>query len=727
MEGVLDLQSEHLQQTRSQIMALVAEIAAAARTQQNRHAFFSLALSRLRESMGAQGAAIWQLDNQSQWTVSASLMLPDELLASGDQTIATVSQTSPFTSTGEIESRLESIELMASEDYLNDPFAEDTNAVQTNTPSAAHAAILDVLQAEQQPTLVPPSTVLTANGRPPNPLPYCLVYAPIAIEATKTVFWLQAVVAPSGGPATHRGYLRFVVQIADLIGDFLRADQLRQLQREKGIFDAAQQILEDLDRVHMECGQTSNGARSLGESEEAVVAKSVMQWAQADEAFFVYQAAGQSRLRIGAKANDMRLAEHGTASIELKSFFKHLVGSSIADQPQLLNQSNDQERLLHELFGAQAIGWLPIISQQSTRKANTECVAIILLWYQSEHRIEPDILAEKLADIAPVARVAIRYAKASPAGTITNSLIAPKRRSMLRRLANNSLARLGILVTLFVAACCIPVPLTLTAPATLVPARLQTIYAPASGTIDAVLVRYGQNVQADQPILRIKSADIENEYESLVAERLENEQRSRDIQLQLLRSNELTAQQRSSLEGEAQTLSVILRTQNERVALIEKQLASLEITAQEKGVVGTWKIDTMLHHKPVLLGQPLAMIYDPEAEWGFEIELAEKDLGAFITHMANTHSPKLRCRLDSAPLNYIDVQVQSDYRQIVLHRNSDGAAIAPIYASVDPKLVSQLTPGASGTVELTVGKQPIAWVLTRDFVLNAWAKLRLWI
>lgn len=717
MEGVLDLQSEHLRHTRSQIMALVAEIAAAARTSQDRNGFFAFALSRLREAMGGEGAAIWQVDAHGNWTLAQSLMLPEGLL-SGTNELKALDNNSD--GTDEIQRRFDSIEMLTSDQ--DDPFSDDSN-----TPSEAHAAILGVLQQEQQPTLVPPSSVATTNGRPPNPLPYCLVYAPISLETGKTTYWVQAIVAPNGGPATHRGYLRFVVQIADLIGDFLRADQLRHLQREKGVFDTAQQVLEDLDRVRNEFAKSGASTKAVAHAEEATVARSVMQWLDADEAFYVYRSYNDSRLRIGAKANDMRLAEQGTACIELKSFLKQLASSPAVKEPLVLSQNNDRERLLHELFGAKAIGWLPIQAKDKPTSSKNEFVAIVLLWYQSEERLDETKLVEKLSDIAPVARVATRYASASTAGTIANSMIQTRRRSMLRRLASNSLARLTILVSAFVAVCCIPVPMTLTAPAILVPAQLQTVYAPASGTVDEVLVRYGQSVQADQPILRIKSPDIENEHESLLAERIENEQRRQDIQTQLLRSSELTPQQRSSLEGEMQTLTVVLRTQNERVALIEKQLAALELKALNKGVIGTWKIDSALNHKPVLLGQPLAIVYDPEAQWGFEIELAEKDLGVFIANMSGENPPKLRCRLDSAPLNYIDVQVQSDCSKIVLHADSNGAAIAPIYASVDPKLVSQLTPGASGTVELTVGKQPIAWVLTRDFVLNAWAKIRLWI
>ncbi len=245
--------------------------------------------------------------------------------------------------------------------------------------------------------------------------------------------------------------------------------------------------------------------------------------------------------------------------------------------------------------------------------------------------------------------------------------------------------------------------------------------------VDEVNVKYGQSIALGEPVLRIKSDQLENEYEALVAEQIENEQRRKEIELHLLRSSDLTIQQRSSLEGELQTLQVVAKTHAERISLLQQQLERLVVRAKFQGIVGTWNIDTQLANKPVAFGQTLATIYDPESEWEFELELEEKDLSAFLSHTESNKSPVIKCRMDVDPLHLIDLQWTSQSHQFVLHKTSDGRLVVPILATVDVKQVHQLTPGATATAEIVTGKQPIIWVLTRDLILNTWAKVRLWI
>ena len=55
-----------------------------------------------------------------------------------------------------------------------------------------------------------------------------MIVIPVRIQAD-VEFLLEVIQRPSGGPAAQRGYLRFVAQMADLMADYLRRQQLREL------------------------------------------------------------------------------------------------------------------------------------------------------------------------------------------------------------------------------------------------------------------------------------------------------------------------------------------------------------------------------------------------------------------------------------------------------------------------------------------------------------------
>jgi hypothetical protein len=718
--GVMDLQPEHLRQTRHQITALVADIAAASRSPIDQQGFFQLAMDRMREAMNADSIALWTCDD-STWTTRAALPLHESLIEVGKSTSPTRSDLSTS-----VEQQFQSIEWSLNESQSNEPANEDTDASATINSeencykaSQVHATLLNVIAAENQPTLVPPASPNPPFGRPSNPSPSCLVFAPIRFEAHKQCLWLEVVLTPSGGPAAHRGYLRFAVQVADLIADFLRNDRLRTLTREKLLFDAAQNIVEGLSTTSLSNIDTSDSAK--------VILREVARFADADEAILLVRNVNHRYISLGPAANSLHFNSNSDAAISIRDWSEHQTKQTHNNrlQPGTYKSTDEADRTTHELLGACEIGWLPIAIDQG-KSLRHAFVAIVVLWYSDTDSTNGSRLTS-LQQMQSVAKLGVRLSARSLACETLHAIETPSLRpSMIRAMLRQPATRIAMLTTALIAACCVPVPLTLTAPATLTPDQSRTVYASSSGSIEEVMVRYGQRVSIDQPLLRIKSPELENEYEGLLAEQIETEQRVREIGLQLVRSNDLNAQQRGSLEGEEQTLTVRAKSIRQRLDLLRSQMSKLEVRSTIEGIVGTWKIDTALNHKPVQHGQSLATVYNPEAGWSFEIALAEKDVGDFLRNVNSGSASTIRCRLDSTPLDRIDLKLEMP-EHLVMHVDPQGNRVVPIKATVDPSKITQLTPGATAVVEVPIGNRPVVWVLTREFVLNTWAKLRLWI
>ncbi len=211
--GAASLESPTAQQTQSEIRSLAAEIAQLAHSQLEPDEFFGGFLPRLCSAMGAKGAGVWCIAEQASANSPSALRLlaehslPASLLASPKQ-------------------QLEGAK--AHESHPDGSFHSLGSVAEGVIPSVAHQKILLCVAAEGQPILVPPASVQVEIERPHNPLSDALIVIPVRVQ-TDVEYLLEVVQRPSGGPATQRGYLRFVAQMADLMADYLRRQKLRVL------------------------------------------------------------------------------------------------------------------------------------------------------------------------------------------------------------------------------------------------------------------------------------------------------------------------------------------------------------------------------------------------------------------------------------------------------------------------------------------------------------------
>ena len=202
---MLDLQPEHVRQTRAQIENFVGQIAAAGKTLTDHQAFFDLALDRLQQAMGASSVGLWrqrschdELGSSHTWTAIASRELPESLC--NDFAAATNVDASEHA-----EGQIELAQALLLQATLDDQSASLTQP----TASTSLSRLLDCVDREGTAVLVPPSTVDIPGIRPSNPTNQSLIFAPIHDEKSGVIWWLQVAQNPAGGPATHRGYLRF--------------------------------------------------------------------------------------------------------------------------------------------------------------------------------------------------------------------------------------------------------------------------------------------------------------------------------------------------------------------------------------------------------------------------------------------------------------------------------------------------------------------------------------
>ena len=179
-----------VEETKQQIRGLVDEINRLTKRELEPAVFYGEFLQRVVSALAAVGGAVW-----------------------------TVSEEGPLRLMYQINLR-ESLPEEQGEDHVR------------------HARLLHRVVRTGEPMLVPPYSGAEGDEEAGNPTAYLLVLAPLRAE-DRVVGVVEIFQRPTSGPASQRGYLRFLSQMCSLVGDYLKGRRLRQLSDQQSLISRA--------------------------------------------------------------------------------------------------------------------------------------------------------------------------------------------------------------------------------------------------------------------------------------------------------------------------------------------------------------------------------------------------------------------------------------------------------------------------------------------------------
>ena len=753
----LQLDNALVQQTKDQIRAIVEDVAKLAHAPIEPNHFVQAALPKIVSAMGAAGAALWQQLPDLNWRLLGSFDLPKVLLegekereCDSDDWQGGFTGASPFrqkgpTGTGPTFEQLDFIESQlrsATESKTRMADSRDDNA-NFAQPSESHLSVLNAVARERQPILIPPCDALLNRDRPANPTSELLIFAPLLIPKEQGNYWLQIIQSPSGGPASQRGYLRFVAQMADLMSDYFRSHRLRVFERDREYLTLAEHTMNEL---------TGSLNPKLG---LAKLMKTIRQHAQSEHAFLLRKESYRGRWRVVAAAGLVEIDRKadGIGQIErassgLQALFREGGAMNSSHIPDGMDEQNHDLTRLLNTFAIAELQWIkPLVanldssSNPKQEGASTAAaskvpslkldVAILLTWSGIDK--PPSRCSEQCALISRLGLSALQvpwWKKALLASQTTkrSAMTIASPGSWPRPLKwIVSLALLSIVFAL-------PVPIRLHATAILVPLVQQHVFAPMDATVEAVLVDHGQSVKLGEPLIRLRSASLAAEYEQTIAQHLRNAQRQEDIEATLLRETTLSPSQKEELEGERKTIASIRPIEMNQLALLRMQIESLLVVAKVDGVISTWNVQDSLRDRPLRAGQWLMSIHESESPWIFEVTLSERDAFEFRLAIQNGQNQPV-AMLTSLPQTELPIRLRKSFLPRIDSGQNRDAAIDPnssvirLRFDVEPEsLPSQVAvAGATARVCIPVGRGPLIWALGKDFANRVWTRIQLWI
>ncbi len=679
--GVASLDPPLIQQTKSEIRTLAAEIAKLAHSAVEPEEFYRGFLPRLVTAMGAEGAAVWQ--------TSESLHRRGEV-DSGDNAL-------PH----------HSLQLLAQHFLPSELLHADLKSAEhRSVPSESHQRILECVIAEGTPILVPPQTVSIDADRPTNPLEHSIIVIPVRIE-DEFEFVLEVVQRASGGPAAQRGYLRFVAQMADLMADYLRRQSLRRHAAQAG---RMQQFEFWLTSV----AQATHPSRQLRIAADGL--------AQLLDSFQVFIVRSGRRPKV-LSASGLETFDPRSETIMAAQLAERFLQQQSASQEAYLDlspwRSGDQRLTsvsrLYELMASEKLVRLRV-SELS------EIVAIVSLPDSTNTSpAEMQRVASSLFGLIDLQTSQLSWIrKVWLLGTSARTTRGNQRSAWQVWAMRAALAGLVIVIAFF------PVPQQITTTGVLAPLEKHCYYAPSDSTVKEIPDAVAENafVKGGTTLLQLESVALNQSLGQLDSAHLQN-----SIRMEYLSSVRWIPPQGSAeyqkFAAEFAQVEEMDKANRAEYGLLMDEQRKLKIIACEDGVLTSWDIKNRLSGRPVARGELLLSTCDPAKDWELQVSVPEHRVGLVSDALARAKNGVVPMRFLLSSHPGISLEGNLTWLSPQATRNAAGANVVLSRAALRTAELPLKNEGAIAKVTIDCGRVPAIWLVIRDAYWECMSRLKM--
>lgn len=680
-----------LQDTRNEIRQLVGEVAQLAASDVSPVEFYEGFLSRVLAAMAAVGGAVWLKQSDGSLQLAFHANLP---------------------ATG---------------------FPLGTPSSQPEADLPAHRGLLLRVAESKQALVVPPHAGSAASvANQDNPTQHLLVLAPLLLEG-ETQAVVEVFQRPGGGPTTQRGYLRFLVQMADLAGDFLKTQNLKQLRDCQALWQQVEQFVLAVHRS-LELAPTAYAIANEGRRIVGCERVSLVLWKRGR--CEVLAVSGLDSLDRRA-AQVKRLAELARCVLKAREplWYTHNSGDVPPQIEAHLQAYLDQSHA--RLLGVIPLTIAPASSDKPVRASELPLLGALVVEQLSDDRPASD-LATRAALVAQHSSSALAAVQSHQSvfllplwkaignlGVITSLRALPKTAAALLVLA-------GIMAALVF----VPADFEVAARGKLQPAERREVFAQMAGVVDALHVRHGDFVQTQQELMQLSSHDLEEELTALLGEQSTLSEQQAAAQRALLdnRNNQgsrLSTADENRLNAELLELNQRLRNLDRELGLFREKQKQLKVLSPTTGHVVTWKVEQLLLHRPVERGQALLSIADPSGPWELELYVPERRLKHLSAarqlspHKTTRQPLEVTFTLASHPGQTFRGQVV-EVEQTAQVRGEEGNTIL-VRVQVDKSQLPELHDQVTVTGKLYCGQRPLGFVWFVDLLETVQTKVLFWL
>jgi multidrug efflux pump subunit AcrA (membrane-fusion protein) len=657
-----------IEQTKRQIRGLVDEIAALAKQDLRPEVFYTAFLQRVVEALAAVGGAVWLIAEGKQFQLAYQINLRRSM--------------------------------------LDEP----------GEHQARHARLLGQVVQSDEGLLVPPHSGSGDESEGANPTELLLVLAPLRsdrrVEGVVEIFQ-----RPTANPATRRGYLRFLVQMCDLAGEWLKSFRLQQFTDRESLWSQvdqlAQTVHDSLDLRQTAYSLANEAQRLLGCDRVSVAVKK-------GQRCKIYAVSGQDL--FDERSNVVTLLGALATKVVASGEALWYSGSTDDLAPQI-------EDAIHEYVDhshAKTVAVIPLRRPMSEAEAaelrnNGEMV--------EEETTVGALIVEQIEDVRPRetldARLDLVCAHGSRA--LANAVehrsvfLLPvwetlgKSRWLIRaRTLPKTLAVLGGVLAALLALIIVPADFDLKGRGELQPVKRRDVFADQEGRVREVKKRHGDPVAAGDELVILENTDLDVKLQGVLGELRQTEQ-ARNAAERSRRDLAVSDQERQRASGEAQRLEAREDDLQTELQLLRQQSGRLTVRSPIDGEVTTWDVENLLRERPVNRGEVLMSVADPKGEWELQVFMPENRMGHIMAARQELE-PGERLSVEyivaTDPNRKLKGVVREIHRAAEMHEEHGHAV--KILVEIDKEQVQDRRPGLTVTAKVHCGRRSIGYVWLHD-------------
>ena len=676
--------SDLVDQTRNQIRNLVEEIAELAKSGCSTAAFFEGFLSKTTSALASSGGVIWIRPGEDQ---------PLEIAC-----------------------------------HIN--FNQSLLAI-SETAQAQHTQLLQHILTAAEPTIVPPDTAGSGSSAG-NPLSHLLLFAPLQIDQ-QLVGLVEIFQRPGGGPATQRGYLRFLVQMAEIASDFLKSRRLQEYAEQQLLWKELQEftrlVHRSLDPEQVAYTIANEARRIIGSDRLAVSLSSGTRQQ-------VVAVSGLDSIERRA-AEVRRLGELATTVARGREplWYQH------PDQPLPPQIEKALQAYLDQSHG-RAIAVLPLAKRteqvtSNNRPSPSDPPFATLIIEQLSSTEFPDQLRRRvqlledhangaLANALKVERIPLRKLLQS-----VQLLFRPFERAQLGRTATV----LGGLFLITAVLTLLPWSFTLGAKGKLLPRDRQEIYAAVSGTLTEVIERDSSSgeVAAGSVLAQMSNHELQLQLERLTGELAKAEAQISNLNHQQLeksrgQNREQERRDRFYVETELAKAAALRDSLRQELQIAQQQVEALTIRSPIAGELVDWQLRRQLLGRPVSRGDRLMTVVAPDSKFEVELFVPEKRMGHLLAAANQSPEPlTVSFTLASHPDQQILGQIIQIEPVLALHETEGNSARVLVEFENTQTNRDLLRTGTRVTARINCGSRSLGYVLFHELLETIVSTWRFWI
>jgi hypothetical protein len=523
---------------------------------------------------------------------------------------------------------------------------------------------------------------------------------------------------PDSPPATQRGYLRFLQQMSELAGEWLKTQKLKQFSDRHSLWAQADQfsrmVHESLDLRETAYAVANEGRRLIGCDRVSV---GVMRGRKCVIEAISGQDAMETRSNVVAALS--RLATKVVATGEPL----HYEGSTEDFPPQI---EKALEEYVDESY-ARSMVVLPLRRPKSPLEAGPEA-STGHVEREQDHvgEVIGSLVVEQIETdlpqniVEPRLDLVFEHSTRALANSMdhSNLFLMPVWRTLGR--ASWVVRARTLPKTLTVAALVLLVLGTLVfvkkdfylkADGELQPVTKRDVFVDVGGTVTDVHVTDQQQVQEGDLLLTLRNTDVEVQLTDVVGKLQAAREQLVSVRDALNRQSDLMEGERIRLEGQVAELIKQTQSLEEQERLLKEKRERLQIHSPIDGrVMLSWDVERSLHNRTVETGQIVMSVADPESDWELELYMPERRMG----HIDQAR--KAQGEQGNLSVKYIlatdpDTGHEGVVKRVehITQMHDEENTVRLCVALIDQETIDDPRPGTTVTAKVLCGRRPIGY------------------